>query len=260
MHLAIKTRTNRLLLLLASDTLSTGWKKINFIDTSGIYDIFFINNTGFAVGSGIYKSTDGGDSWSQLTAPTALGSFGLLSIGMGNEKNAIFVSTYHQLIATHNGGESFITNVIPDPSLSDVFFIDSSIAYAVGKSVWKTIDAGDNWIKVYDFAPTTGWNSLSFINEQTGWVIKQEGVYKTINGGIDWQRVNTDTISLYQGGAIFFLNPDTGYISNNYSIYKTVNGGASWNKSFHFRLCSFYHDIHFVSESVGYITDGTICF
>lgn len=239
----------------ASDTLSTGWKKIKFIDTSALYDVFFINNTGFAAGLNIYKSSDGGDTWSQLTAPIDLGAFGLVNIGMGNEKNAIFVSTYHQLIATHNGGGSFITNLIPDPSLSDVFFIDSSIAYALGKSVWKTIDGGNNWTKLYDFAPTTGWNSLSFINEQTGWISKQEGVYKTINGGKDWQRLNTDTINLDQGGAIFFLNSDTGYISNNTSIEKTVDGGASWNKVF---VCSssFYHDIHFVSEKVGYITDG----
>jgi len=238
------------------DTLSAGWKKINLIDSSGLADVFFINNTGYAVGSNIiYKSSDGGDNWTQLTAPSALGSFGLLSIGMGNEKNVIFVSTYHQLIATNNGGESFVTNVIPDPSLSDVFFVDSSVAYAVGKSVWKTIDAGDNWIDVYDFAPTTGWSSLSFINEQTGWISKQEGVYKTINAGSDWQRLNTDTISPDQGGAIFFLNSDTGYFSNNTSIEKTVDGGGSWNKVFGCST-SFYHDIHFVSANVGYITDG----
>jgi photosystem II stability/assembly factor-like uncharacterized protein len=245
----------------ASDTLSTGWKKIQIqiIDSSDFYDVFFINNTGFALGRNIFKSSDGGNNWSQLTAPTALGPYGLLSIGMGNEKNAIFVSTYHQLIATHNGGGSFITNVIPDPSLSDVFFIDSSIAYAVGKSVWKTIDAGDNWTKLYDFTASAGWNSLSFINEQTGWVIKHEGVYKTINGGIAWQRSNTDPISLDQGGAIFFLNSDTGYISNTTSIERTLDGGASWNKVF---ACStsFYHDIHFVSTNVGYITDGTRIF
>jgi photosystem II stability/assembly factor-like uncharacterized protein len=238
-----------------SDTLATGWKKIKVDDSDGLYDVFFIDNTGFAVGKNIYKSSDGGGSWSQLTPPVTLGPYGLISIGMGNEKNVIFVSTYHQLIATHNGGETFITNVIADPSLSDVFFIDSSIAYAVGKSVWKTLDAGDNWIKLYDFPPTTGWNSLSFINEQTGWISKQDGVYKTINGGTEWQRLSTDTISLDQGGAIFFLNSDTGYFSNNASIEKTVDGGVTWNKVFVFST-SFYHDIHFVSAKVGYITDG----
>jgi photosystem II stability/assembly factor-like uncharacterized protein len=239
----------------ASDTLSAGWKNIQIIDSTDFLDVFFINNTGFAVGSNIYKSSDGGESWTQLTSPLGTNSGNLVSIGMGNEKNAIFIYSFAQLVTTHNGGASFTTTTLPPSSLPDVFFIDSSVAYAVDNSVWKTIDGGDNWIKLHDFAPIHGWNSLFFINEQIGWVLKQGAFYKTINAGIDWQRVNTDTINLDQGGAVFFLNSDTGYISNTTCIEKTVNGGASWNKVF---VCSTgsYHDIHFVSANVGYITDG----
>lgn len=238
----------------ASDTLSAGWKKIQINDSVGFLDVFFINNTGFAVGSNIYKSSDGGESWTQLTAPLGPNSGNILNIGMGNEKNAIFVTHLGQVLATHNSGASFTTKIVADP-FSDVFFIDSSIAYAVDNSVWKTIDAGDNWIKLYDFEPRPGWNSIFFTNEQTGWVLKNASIFKTTNGGTDWQRVNTDTINLDQGGAVFFLNSDTGYISNTTSIERTLDGGASWNKVF---TCTtgFYHDIHFVSANVGYITDG----
>ncbi|MGH2562918.1 MAG: YCF48-related protein [Ginsengibacter sp.] len=244
-----------------SDTLATGWKKINFIDSSDLVDIFFINNNGFAISTHIFKSSDGGNNWSQLTSPSGLGPNSFVNIGMGSEMNAIFVSPLNQLVSTHNAGASFTIATLSTSLLTDVFFIDSTIAYAVGKSVWKTIDGGDNWTKLYDFTASAGFNSLFFTNEQTGWVLKQEGVYKTINGGIDWQLVNTGTINLSYGGAIFFLNPDTGYISNQYSIEKTVNAGASWNKVF---TCtdttSVYHDIHFVSENAGYITDGSRIF
>jgi len=168
--------------------------------------------------------------------------------------NAIFISPT-QLVITHDGGASFSTRASPDPGVTDIFFTDSTIAYAIGNSVWKTIDAGDNWTKLNDLALPSGWSSLFFTSEQTGWVSRKTGVYKTLNGGIDWQRTNTDTFKLDAGGAIFFLNTDTGYISNNISIEKTVNGGASWNKVF---TCTtrIYHDIHFVSANVGYITDG----
>jgi photosystem II stability/assembly factor-like uncharacterized protein len=244
-----------------SDTLATGWKKINFIDTSNLIDIFFINNTGFAVGSNIYKSSDGGENWSQLTSPSGLSPNSFENIGMGKEMNAVFVNPPNKLVSTHNGGTNFTITTLSTSSLTDVFFVDSTVAYAVGKSVWKTIDGGDNWTKLYDFTASAGYNSLFFTNQQIGWVIKQEGVYKTINGGIDWQIVNTDTINFSYGGAIFFLNSDTGYISNSYFIEKTVNGGASWNKVF---TCTYttsaYHDIHFVSENVGYITDGRCVF
>jgi photosystem II stability/assembly factor-like uncharacterized protein len=236
-----------------TDTLTTGWKKMKFIDSTGLLDIFFINNTGFAVGTHIYKSSDGGENWSLISAPPAMGIGNFLNIGMGSEMNAVFVSA-DRLISTHNGGTSFITNIPGDKALSDAFFIDSTIAYAVGNSLWKTVDGGDNWSKLYDFPTTTGFSSFFFTNEKTGWVSKREGVYKTTNGGIAWQRVNTDTISL-DGEGIFFLNASTGYISNTTSIERTLDGGASWNKVF---ACTnnTYHDIHFVSANVGYITDG----
>jgi photosystem II stability/assembly factor-like uncharacterized protein len=242
----------------ASDTLSAGWKKIQIIDSTGFLDIFFINNTGFAVGSNIYKSSDGGDNWSKLPLPSEIVSTPIFNLTMGSTMNAILICP-NQLVVTHNGGASFTTRTSPDATLTDIFFIDSTVAYAIGNSVWKTIDAGDNWTKLYDFALPGGWSSIFFTSGQTGWVSKKTGVYKTLNGGIDWQRTNTDTFNLDQGGAIFFLNTDTGYISNNTSIEKTVNGGASWNKVF---TCttSAYHDIHFVSSSVGYITDGSRIF
>lgn len=237
----------------ASDTLSAGWGKIP-INDSGFLDIFFINNTGFTASTNIYKSSDGGDNWSKLPLPSEVISTPIFNLTMGSTMNAIFISPT-QLIVTHNGGSSFSIKTSPDPALTDIFFTDSTIAYAIGISVWKTIDAGDNWVKLYDFAPPTGWSSIFFTNQQTGWVSKKTGIYKTINGGVDWQRTNTGTFNLDQGGAIFFLNSDTGYISNNTSIERTVDGGASWNKVFD---CTYntYHDIHFVSSNVGYITDG----
>ena len=181
------------------------------------------------------------------------------NIGMGKEINAVFVNPPNKLFSIHNAGTNFTVTTLSTSSLTDVFFVDSTIAYAVGKSIWKTTDGGDNWTKLYDFTASAGYSSLFFTNQQTGWVIKQEGLYKTVNGGIDWQRVNTDTINLTPGGAIFFLNSETGYISNQYSIEKTVDGGVSWNKVF---ICTSgtYHDIHFVSETVGYITDGQYLF
>jgi photosystem II stability/assembly factor-like uncharacterized protein len=171
--------------------------------------------------------------------------------------NAVFVSA-DGLISTHNGGTSFTTNIPGDKVLADAFFIDSTIAYAVGNSLWKTADGGDNWSKLYDFPTTPGFSSFFFTNETTGWVSKREGVYKTTNGRIAWQRVNTDTISV-DGEGIFFLNADTGYISNSNSIYKTVNAGACWNKIFT-GTYGTYHDIHFVSDNVGYITDRQYIF
>lgn len=239
------------------DTLAAGWKKINFLDSSDLVDIFFINNTGFTISSHIFKSADGGNNWSQVVSPSGLSSYPFANLGMGTESNAIFVEPTNQLAATHDAGVNFAISTLPTSILTDVFFVDSVVAYAVGKSVWKTIDGGSNWTKTYDFPVSTGYNSLFFISEQNGWILKKEGLYNTNDSGVSWQFVNTDTINLGYGGGVFFVNQDTGYISNTYSIQKTVNGGVSWKKVFD---CEYttdsYHDIYFVSDNVGYITDG----
>src|SRR5437762_13695845 len=47
------------------DTLASGWERIPLNYSSDLADIFFINNTVFAIGQTILKSSDGGNTWSQ---------------------------------------------------------------------------------------------------------------------------------------------------------------------------------------------------
>jgi photosystem II stability/assembly factor-like uncharacterized protein len=233
------------------DTLATGWKKIVLSEPAQLVDIFFVSNTGFTISaSTIFKSVDGGTNWSRITplAPN------LQNIGMGSELNAIFISAPSKIISTHNGGTSFDSVTIDDNTLTDVFFVSSSVAYAAGKSIWKTIDGGLNWTKLHEFTATGGYKSLFFLNEQTGWVIRSEGLYRTTNGGVDWQLVITTGFNFSNSGSVFFLNTSNGYIADELSIGKTINGGALWSKVFN--GTPTYHDIHFVTDNVGYVTDG----
>src|SRR5665213_4297159 len=88
-----------------SDTLGVGWEKINSTDTAGILDIFFINNTGFFLGTNVYKSSDGGEGWSAVTQ-TGFGTFSFINLAMGSEMNAIFITPNNRLAITHDGGAS----------------------------------------------------------------------------------------------------------------------------------------------------------
>src|SRR6266496_4344352 len=235
------------------DTLATGWKKIVLSEPADLVDIFFINNTGFAISSNaIFKSADGGNNWSRSATITS--GTGLDNIGIGNEMNAVFVSHPNRLVSTHNGGSSFDTATLADSYLTDVFFVSSMVAYAAGKSIWKTIDGGYNWTKLHDFTISAYYNSLYFLNEQTGWVIRTGGLYKTINGGVDWQPISTPTFDLNTTRGVFFLNSNTGYISDELSVGKTTDAGATWSKAF--MGVPTYHDIHFVTDNIGYLTDG----
>jgi photosystem II stability/assembly factor-like uncharacterized protein len=245
------------------DTLASGWEKITLNDSSDLFDIFFIHNTGFAIGTEIHKSSDGGNTWAKLAKPPGVN--GLFNMGMGNERNAIFLgnSNQGQLVSTRDGGISFTISTLPD-NLGDVFFVDSTTAYAAGANIWKTIDAGNNWVKLYSFTSGVHSSSLYFLNAQIGWVFGNHGLYKTVNGGVDWTLITTQLGSISQAEAIFFLNSDTGYISYTSSVYggeygslkRTMDRGVSWTTIFT-AYSRYYLDIHFVSDRTGYVTNGT---
>lgn len=118
-----------------------------------------------------------------------------------------------------------------DPAmLGKVQFVSPTegwISVSKGARLLHTTNAGANWSVVTMFPNDTVWSfsdpgiNLSFINSTTGWVLKTFGsvfsnsfgavVYKTTNGGNNWERNVISQNAGDMGFAIQFIDANNGW-------------------------------------------------
>ena len=175
---------------------------------------FFLGYVGFD-GKGIFKSTDGGNSWMQITN------------GIGT------VTSFADLAVS-----PFNSNVVLGALASGNYYSGN----LSNEGIWKSADAGASWIKKLDvqdaydiaFHPT----DANIIFAAVGGGNNASGFYISTDQGETWTQRNT---GLPATGAMHRLqidvtqtNPDILYAvifnANNMSTsaYKSVNGGQSW--------------------------------
>ncbi|MBC7842632.1 MAG: hypothetical protein H7099_09975 [Gemmatimonadaceae bacterium] len=136
---------------------------------------------------------------------------------------------------------------------------------ATGGGVWKTIDAGQNWLNVSDGFFSTG--SIGSIrvapsNPDVVWagtgsdgirsnVIVGRGIYRSTDAGKTWTFLGLRDVGQIAAIVVNPTNPDIALVaaqglpfgnSKERGVYRTTNGGQSWEK------------VLFVNDSTG-ITD-----
>jgi len=116
--------------------------------------------------------------------------------------------------------------------------------------LWKTTNAGTDWIRIYDSRIDTSGN-ITFVDEQNGWLILSNTLLRSSNGGLDWVQ-EYEFPPVFGGYDIEFANDSIGFAYTDYSIlYKSVDGGESWNLVTD-TLQNIY-DISFYKDSIGYL-------
>ena len=159
-------------------------------DTQGgwLWPIFFIDsNMGWTAGDplfGMFKSTNGGFSWSSTSLPVVERVYSIVFI---DSLIGWLSAAQGQIARSFDGGITW-ENVQSGNSqhLRDIYFLDYTNGWCVGYegTIVYSIDGGNNWI---DQSSGTSSNlfSVQFVDEQTGWIVGDNGVIlKTNNGGI----------------------------------------------------------------------------
>ena len=139
--------------------------------------------------------------------------------------------------------------------LNEVHFPSDSIGYIVGENgtVLKSVDQGNSWTSLV-FDSLVDLNVVHFINKDTGYV-GADGLFRTYNGGIDWNTLLPDSIPIYE---VYFPNDSIGYLGSFQSVYRTEDYGMNWLEVFRAEgRQNGFNAIHFPTEETGYFIGGT---
>lgn len=178
---------------------------------------------------GVWKSVNGGANWSPMTDDQCSLAMGSVVIDQ-QTPNIIYAGTGEM----HNSADSYY-----------------------GCGVLRSTDGGATWqqmgASVFDVPnPWSGGGmSISKIVVDRGtagnahttivFATTNNGIYKSVNSGLDWVRLTNGLPPVTNGGGTFAdmvadtLTPGTFYaatgrLSSAPGIYKTVNHGSSWTK------------------------------
>ena len=203
---------------------------------------------------GLYKSTDGGNSWNQV----------------------LFISN-----------DAGIIDLVMDPNNPDVLFAagwnrirnnQESLIIGQAAKIYKTTDGGANWNILTSGLPSNDMSRIglamsktssnviyaAYVNDQLDF----DGVYKSTDGGNNWTLQNGNGIDpFFMGGFGWYfgrieVNPvnDNQIFICGVDIYRSGDGGNNWIQSdVNFDTHADKHDVCFINATTLLLaTDGGI--
>jgi photosystem II stability/assembly factor-like uncharacterized protein len=216
-------------------------------------------------GGGVFKSTDGGESWDAINTGLTDTTAKILAIAPPFPESdpetpaTLYVGTMSGVFKSTNGGEDWraVNNGMPAanvytlaiaPPLPGVDPLTPMTLYAGTSpgSVFKSVDSGENWNIVNVGLTASYIESLAMVPPIPGvdpaapntlyagtW---SDGVFKSTNDGEDWRAVNTGLSNRYVHIlAIAPLLPGTDpttsvvlYAGTDRGVFKSINSGENW--------------------------------
>jgi photosystem II stability/assembly factor-like uncharacterized protein len=182
--------------------------------STGIFDVEPYNKKGV----GVLKSTDGGKNWRQVNNGLANLNIGFLEMHP-RDPNILFAAAGNHYYSDHNG-------------------------------IYRTVDGGENWVKVLPAARNDSYNSeslrmtvVAISPSEPGIVYAgdgESGFYRSSDGGDSWILQTLSSGGGYGppgvragipiSAAVDPLDPDTIYVNNyNGGIIKSADGGVTWS-------------------------------
>jgi photosystem II stability/assembly factor-like uncharacterized protein len=269
--------------LLRTDDGGNSWRMIRsdgpgtivseFIDNEQARIQFVDDRVGFMLGRRreIYKSVDGGGTWTETVSPVVEEQTEKLHIVffLSPTKGWIFGKNAYR---TDDGAVTW-SRLGPTPLADDtriekprvsegyapaVWVLNDSVIVLVRKDgdVYRSEDGGAKWQRVWSV--NNFLLQVYFADDKSGWIVGDNGFMgRTTDGGASWQQIKVPTSD--QLDDVFFLNDQKGWaVGAHGAIIYTTDGGTSWLSAqvkidgFRARLA----DVCFVDEKRGWAVGG----
>lgn len=207
--------------ILKTTNFGNNWSII-YSNSGEIFSLNFLNSfTGWVIsGDSILQTSNGGNNWTGVSNANSLirTEFFKGQIGFGFSGN--------QLFRTTNSG--FNWTLTYTGTVIDFDFINSFNGWIIsdGDSVsyiHKTSNSGINWNLV---ATINGnLNKIKFLDENTGYLLSFDKLYRTTNSGVIWKFVKIPTaLRVFD---FDFIDANEGWLcGDNSLIMKIEDGGA----------------------------------
>lgn len=229
--------------IFVSLNLGTDWEKV-----AKPFNEYNVNDLAIGAGNSeiiyavtenvVYRSGTNRTDWSFFGLPS-LRSPRYVTVGAGDSEVLYVVDRAENLAVSSNGGNSWMSSVLPDNNSVAIARVDpidplKVSCFDVFGQFWSSSDNGRNWsplgkidsqFALYSYPQ---WLFFSPVDPHVVYACSEHLLYISRDEGLSWTTILTcpnDSLSVFAPDP---ARPETMYLGISSYILKTENGGNSW--------------------------------
>ncbi len=200
-------------------------------------------------GAGVFKSTNGGRTWTAMN--NGLTSRSVVAIVIDpSTPSTLYVavsgfSGIRGVYKTTDGGsswnrrsngiiESEPVSLTVDPDTPNTLYVGVSFCCVTGTHIYKTTDGADSWSPIAGATPLVPASiAIDPFNSSTLYVadaVSPGAVHKGSNGGTTWQNLGLPGTAPVRSVVVSPLTQGLVYAGTDQALFRSVNGGTSWTQ------------------------------
>jgi photosystem II stability/assembly factor-like uncharacterized protein len=221
------------------------------------------------VGTSIYRSTNSGDTWSQISTQIFTGFDEMTLLPNGT---VVGVSLAGDAWRSTDGGFNWTRTLVGPgalPASWNVSFFDDQTGAIVGQGgfIFKTTDGGLTWAMLNSGIGGVSFYDLEMFDDNTGLAVGDNGYFlRTTNGGSHWDTGRLQVTGVVLGRneslqAVSIVDQDFA-VAAGYDgvVYKTFDRGVTWQSIGYPNLPGEFYisDVKFITHDLGYVVGSRL--